>query len=155
MPIVLDSSAILNAHALHFDFECYTVPEVIAEARDIRSRSSIQYAADSGLLKVRAPLLNTLLETIEKAKKTGDFEKLSGTDLKILALAKQLNAEIWTDDYAIQNVAHFLHLKYKPVAMKPMKRPIAWRKKCPNCGKIYDVSETRCEVCDEKLVRAR
>ena len=110
---VLDASAILNAFPFHFESEIkyLTVPEVVRELKDSRSRAIAEAGVQAGILLVTSPSE----EFVEKVKKIGKRFGLSITDVKALALALEKEEEIWTDDYGIQKVAKRLGVRYKPV----------------------------------------
>ena len=154
MPI-LDTSALLNAFNFMFDEETtyYTAPDVLEELKELSSKMLAEQAIERGKLKVLTPNTESIKKIEETAKQTGDYEQLSSVDTRVLALCLEHTDELWTDDYAMQNIAKYLKIPYKPIIFKGIKRQINWRKKCPNCGKIYDYSAEKCEFCDKELIR--
>lgn len=90
---------------------------------------------------------------IDEAAKTGDIAVLSETDIAVLATAYELRAGIITDDYAIQNVAHFLKIPYEGSDLKPIGSMVRWAFKCTGCGKIYQSTRENCEICGHGLRR--
>jgi UPF0271 protein len=61
------------------------------------------------------------------AERTGDISKLSDTDVKVLALAKQLDRAIVSDDYSVQNVAGHAGIKAVSVHNPKIKRLKTWK----------------------------
>jgi UPF0271 protein len=94
-------------------------------------------------------------ENIEKvkaaSKKSGDASIISSTDCDILALALDLEAVLWTDDFAIQNVAGILGLKTTPIIQRKAKR-IHWKYRCSGCGRYFD-HDGECHICGSIIKR--
>ncbi len=153
--LVLDTSAIIAGLAPGLvNAEQVTVPEVLAEARDLCSKLELETAVSAGKVKVEEPTRASLAEVKGKVTTTGDA--VSKTDIKLLALAldlKERKAELVTDDYAIQNLATLLELPYRKVAMPGIKEVLRWEAVCPACGAKYPPSTARCGVCDSELRR--
>ena len=61
-----------------------------------------------------------------KAIETGELEELSDADIEVLALAYELKATLFTDDYNLQNIARFLGLEFKTLK-RGIKKAIKWR----------------------------
>lgn len=93
------------------------------------------------------------------AGKSGDLQKLSNTDISIIALGMQLKRNgyyvtIVSDDYSIQNVVKFSGLNFSPVMTRGISRTIRWFLYCSGCGKVfYDSNIVICDVCGTKLKR--
>ncbi len=113
---VLDASAFIKG-AVPDRGRLYTVPEVVDELRDPLSRARFEAAP----VHVREPAGWAVRRARRRARLTGDADRLSITDLKVLALAVELRSEgrdvtIISSDYALQNVARSLKLDvYGPV----------------------------------------
>lgn len=69
-----------------------TVPAVIAEIRDASARSRLETTL-LPFLTLRDPKPESLQVVSEFARKTGDYEVLSRTDLRVLALAYEVECE--------------------------------------------------------------
>lgn len=148
MKVVLDTSAIIYLNDFRLFEEMVTVSEVIEEVKD--NVSSLKL---SGLnLKILEPGVESIKEVKGVAKKTGDLEKLSKTDLKVLALAKETNFTIISDDRNIQNVAEKMGIKYVSIFNKRITKLIIWKKLCKNCKKVFEKGRV-CPVCGGKLSR--
>jgi len=94
-------------------------------------------------------LLNPKRESIETVKKYIKGEKLSKVDMKLLALAYELNATLLTDDTDLQSVALRIGIKVRGYRFN-LNKPKKKRFKCPNCGKYY--SKPFCPICGIKLL---
>lgn len=153
--LVLDTSAVIAGFVPGLaDAEQVTVHEVLEEARDLCSKLELETAVLAGKVKVAEPSKNSLAEVRSKVKYTGDV--VSGTDIKLLALAldfKSEKAELVTDDYAVQNLASMLDVTYRRVAMPGIKEVLRWEAVCPACGRRYPLSAVKCLTCGSKLER--
>jgi UPF0271 protein len=100
-------------------------------------------------------ILDPLHEDVEEIKKvataTGDLDKLSRTDIKVLALAKGNGFAIVSDDRNIQNVAEKIGLEYIAVFGEKIKKLVTWKKFCRNCLEYFDADS--CPICGDKLWR--
>jgi UPF0271 protein len=147
MRVVLDTSAIIYLNDFRRFEEILTVQEVVGEVKD--KISSIKL---SGLeLKVVEPSKKVLDEIKNVARESGDLEKLSDTDLKVLAAAKENESEIISDDRNIQNVAEKLGIKYVSVFNKKITKLITWKNYCKSCKKFFE--KKVCPICGSKLAR--
>lgn len=148
MKVVLDTSTIIYLSDFRKFDEMLTVQDVIEEVRDRITAMKL-----SGLkLKIIEPKKESIEEIKKVAGETGDLEKLSKTDLKILALAKENKCTIISDDYNIQNVAERIGINYISIFSKKITKLIKWKKFCKNCKKYFE-KEKFCSVCGEKLIR--
>jgi UPF0271 protein len=154
---VLDTSAVIAGLVPGLaDIEQVTIPEVLEEAHDLSSRLELETAVTAGKVRVAEPSGGALAKVEAKAGETGD--RVSGTDIRLLALALDLleankNPELVTDDYAIQNLASLFGISYRKIAMPGITKVLKWRMKCPACGRIYPAPASRCEACGSSLVR--
>ncbi len=114
---VLDTSAVIKGFVPPENSRCYTVPEVISEVRDDISRARLS----SYNIMILEPNDWAVNRVKRMAKVTGDLDKLSKTDIKVLALAvslrNRLSNEVYvvTTDYAMQNVAKNLGIDIVPI----------------------------------------
>ncbi|MGC8816539.1 MAG: NOB1 family endonuclease [Candidatus Hadarchaeum sp.] len=152
---MLDTSAVIAGLApgmLRADQ--VTVPEVLEEARDLCSKLKLETAVLAGKVRVVEPSKKSLERVREKVVHSGDT--VSDTDVKLLALALDLaekNAEIVTDDYAIQNLATLLNLPYRRFSMPGIKEVLRWEAVCPACGSKFPPTATICLICGSELKR--
>jgi UPF0271 protein len=99
---------------------------------------------------------NESIQLIKKgAEKTGDIGRLSPADIEILALAKEMNATLLTDDYSIQNLAEELNIDYKGIDIEEIKKKIYWRYRCRGCGKYWEELHKTCPICGSGLRTVR
>jgi endoribonuclease Nob1 len=148
MKVVLDTSAIIYLNDFRKFDEILTVQEVVEEVKDKVSSMKL-----SGLrFKVIEPSKTSIDEIKKIAKETGDLEKLSNTDIKVLALAKEKNCTVISDDRNVQNIAEKLNIKYVSIYNEKITKLIVWKKFCRNCRKKYEKGNV-CSVCGAELIR--
>lgn len=158
--VIVDANAFLVDNAIQYlqDYRCFTVPEVIDEVRTIRHRACVEVLLDLKVLNVVDPSKEHVERVLEEAKGSGDISSLSKTDLKLLALALQLQEEeleplLLTDDYTVQNLASRLNLRWRNVKIGAIRKRIKWRYRCTACSEKYDEYLEECRVCGHKLKR--
>ncbi|CAB50242.1 type II toxin-antitoxin system VapC family toxin [Pyrococcus abyssi] len=132
LKLVLDSSVFIQG----LDIEGYTTPKVVDEVKDRESRILLESLISSGKVKVVEPSKEALRAVKNAALKTGEIEELSEADLEVLALAYELKAEVFSDDYNVQNVARILGLKFRTLK-RGIKKVIKWQYVCIGCGRKF------------------
>ncbi len=117
---VIDSSAIINSE---FSFEeiVYSVPDVVFEIRDQKSRLLLDSLIFSGKIKFLEPSKKSLNKIKRTAAKLGCFKRLSEIDIKVLALAYELQGTLITDDYTMQNIAKKLNISFEGISRGTIK----------------------------------
>lgn len=150
---VLDSSVFI--YYLRISDAIYTVPEVIHELKSEKAKIVLNILIEEGL-RIESPNSEAVEIVTEKSKSTGDYAKLSSTDIQLLAKALELNAILVTDDYAIQNVAAHLAIKTQGILQTQIRKVLTWKRRCTGCGRFYE-KETVCPVCgcEIRIKRAR
>jgi len=148
---VLDSSAFI--HDYDVDGPTASVPGVRDELTD-SAGFRFDAAAGSGM-EVRVPGEAALRAVQNAAKRTGDDRELSGTDRRLLAAARELDATLVTDDYAMQNVADELGVAVDVIAQEGIDERRDWNFQCQGCGREFDEAKDRCPVCGSDLSRKR
>ena len=123
-----------------------TTPDVIAELKDIKSKTMFEAAIESGV-EVESPLAHLIAEVRSHASRTGDIERLSDTDIGILAKALEHGGILCTDDYAIQNVAESLGIETEPILQDGIKETFEWGRRCKGCGRRFESDVRICPVC--------
>lgn len=154
MKYVLDTSALLSGRDFLMEHELYTSPKVIHEIKRGRMRRKLNYLLEVSL-KVLMPTDESIRLIKKGAKKTGDIGRLSSADIEILALAKEMNAILLTDDYSIQNLAEELKINYKGFDVKEIEKKIYWRYRCKGCGKYWEKLHKTCPICGSGLRTVR
>ncbi|MEM4576843.1 MAG: hypothetical protein QW701_05200 [Candidatus Nezhaarchaeales archaeon] len=158
--IVLDTSALLtnNLVGILQGYHCFTVPDVLEEVKSLRHMISVEVLLDLKALRVVEPDNYYIEKILEAAMESGDITSLSRTDVKVLALALQLQAQglnpiLMTDDYSVQNLASRFKVGYRSVKVSTIKKRIKWRYRCTACSAIYDKYAKTCAICGHKLKR--
>ncbi|XP_064168100.1 RNA-binding protein NOB1 isoform X1 [Anguilla rostrata] len=101
--VVADAGAFLKKAPLQdIGKNIYTLKEVVEEIRDKQTRRSLAFLPYK--LNFKEPFPEYIRLVTEFSKKTGDYPSLSATDIKVLALTYQLEAETVGD----------AHLKKEP-----------------------------------------
>ena len=148
MRVVLDTSALIYLNDFRDFNEIFTADSVMREVKDKITKLKLA----SLKLKIIGPSKDAIKEIEGTAKKTGDFEKLSKTDIEVLALAKEFKCTIISDDRNIQNVAEKLGIEYISMFNKKITKLIVWKKYCKNCKKHFEEGK-ECTICGGELVR--
>jgi UPF0271 protein len=128
----------------------FTTPSVIEELVDLRSKCRYEALLAAGLQVIEPPPAR-VGEVVKAARKTGDSEEISATDMDVLALALELGATIYSDDFAVQNVAHELKIPTNPIQQR-MARKRVWKFRCTGCRKFYRAPGD-CPVCGSPIKR--
>jgi len=150
---ILDTSAILSGKPINLDnAKMVTTPGISNELKPGgRNYRSFQFLVERGL-----SILSPSKESIDKIKiisgRTGDVNRLSKTDIEILALALDIKndkkeAVVLTDDYSIQNVAHVLNIKFEAISQSGITKRFKWVYKCRGCGKKFKENIKNCPIC--------
>jgi len=154
MKFVLDTSAILSGKEFSGEQELYMPPSAEHEIRHGRMKRKVEYLQILGL-KICSPSKSAVEKVEKHAKKTGDIERVSKTDIDVLALALDLDATLLTDDYSIQNLAHGLGVRYQSLCQKGISEELAWYYRCKGCGKFFDKMYKSCPVCGSEMKTTR
>ncbi len=123
-----------------------TTPGVLSELKDVKSKAAFEAALESGV-EVEPPLTQFIAEVRSHASRTGDIERLSDTDIGILAKALEHGGILCTDDYAIQNVAESLGIETEPILQDGIKETFEWGRRCKGCGRRFGSDVRICPVC--------
>ena len=150
LKLVLDASAFISGFLPEED-EYYTVYDVINELEDDQSKERFSYFLNSGKIKIKEPSLEIINEVLDKSQKTGD--KLSLTDIKLIALAIETDSAILSDDYGIQNVSSILGVKFNSIRESGIKKVIHWEYYCIGCKQIYSKNKAICDNCGNVVKR--
>jgi len=132
MKLVLDSSVFIQG----VEVEGYTTPSVVEEIKDRESKLFLESLISAGKVRVIEPSKEAIEKIIQAARETGELEELSKADIEVLALAYELKATIFTDDYNVQNIASLLGLKFRTLK-KGITRVMKWRYVCIGCGRKF------------------
>ena len=149
MNYVLDASAIISG----FVDKGYTVPEVIREVKDYSSEFTMESLIASGKLEISEPSSQAVRKVEEAVKKTKDT--LSETDIRVIALALDLDGYVVSGDYGIQNVCEILGIDYVSVGAEGIEKVFEWKFVCVGCGREYENYLKECSFCGNRVVRKR
>ncbi|MGB9987284.1 NOB1 family endonuclease [Salarchaeum japonicum] len=146
---VLDSSAFIAGYET--DDDIATIPLVREELTDA---SMYRFdAMEGGGMRVHVPDEAAVNAARQAARRTGDLDTLSDTDLRLVAAAHELDATLVTDDYAMQNVASDLGVPVDVVQQEGITETREWVFQCQGCGRTFDEDRERCPVCGSSLTR--
>ncbi|OUJ18395.1 Endonuclease Nob1 consisting of PIN domain and Zn-ribbon module [Methanonatronarchaeum thermophilum] len=132
--------------------EVVTVQEVVDEVKDKVSR----YNLGRGY-SVSDVLDEDITHVKDVCIETGDYGRVSKTDLKLLALAYRLKLEnkspvVVSDDYSIQNVLEKLNIPYQGVQQEEIEKEVVWGFRCVGCKREFSSKELEdCPVCGSGL----
>lgn len=156
-PLVLDTSALLAGRPLGPGDATWIPAAVLDElkpgGRDRRHVDNLLAAgarttdADAGAReRVRA-----------EAARGGDLPRLSRADVDVLAIALQMDAELVTDDYTVQNVARRLGVPVRGVEQKGITEGYRFIPRCTGCRRILEAMADECPTCGSpvKMIRDR
>ncbi len=148
---VLDASAFYAGVPFGSPIESYTTPKVYDEIKHIKKNHDVLgLLLETKRLILLDPDKMHTDEVIKISKKTGDYNELSKEDISAIALCRQLNSELITDDFAVSNVAQSLGLKVSPIMTSGIQHVGSWVYYCPGCHKNFSKS-TECPICGNQL----
>jgi UPF0271 protein len=130
--------------------ELYTSQSVCDELIDIRSKGKFEKFSAEGM-RIVSPGEKNRKRVVKAAEKSRDINVISDTDCDLLALALDLEAVLYTDDFAIQNVAIVLGVQTAPILQRKAKR-IYWKYRCSGCGRYGD-PDWDCLICGSIIKR--
>ncbi len=149
--MVLDSSAFFSMESLP-DEEHACPPGVI---RELENHGDPRLALWGDMVRVSDCTGESMERVRDAAGRSGDLGRLSPVDLSVLALALDLDATIWSDDYSIQNVARIMGIGFRPVGMKGIQKVVRWNYQCIGCGKWYKERMPDCPICGSGMRACR
>ena len=96
---------------------------------------------EAASLNWTSPSPESIQESTSIARKTGDLEGLSETDLFLFALVHELDGHLHTDDYRLQNLCSSVGIKWSPVVSEGISDVWNWEVRCRVCRAIVTISE--------------
>lgn len=143
---VIDSNVLIHSAGMEIPFDnMVTVPEVTAEMESFKAKRRFE-AED---IDIREPRQEALDKVRRRSEEEG--ESLSNTDIKLLALALDLEAVLVTDDYWMQNLADKMSIECKDFLRDGIEDTKEWEKVCSSCGR--ELKSVKCPVCGSKAER--
>ena len=150
---ILDTCAFLTQN--HPEGEIATISEIESELNNRQSKQYFTNMREIGL-KIREPKVDSIDKIRINSKETGDLSVLSSIDVKILALAYEIHGIIVSDDFAIQNVALHMGLKFSSCSGNEIKGLRKWIYRCSACRAEALEKMDSCSVCgSEKIFRVK
>jgi UPF0271 protein len=150
---IYDASAFYAGIPFASDEKGYTTSLVFDEIKHIkRSHGALEILLDTDRLIIQDPDYKNLALVIEAAKNTGDYQKLSKTDISAVALCYENKGQLITDDFAISNLAKNLNLQVHPIMTKGIRDVGKWNHYCSACKKEFS-GIVNCPICGNKLSR--
>jgi UPF0271 protein len=143
---VLDTSVLYYGKDLPQGFECVITPGVVREL-DKEGMSARLELLMATRVRVSSPSDRSMRKVSEESEKTGDSRRLSEADKELLALALDLDYELLTDDYSIQNLARAMGIPARGFDQKGIAEVFEWQAKCKGCGKLFPADVRVCDVC--------
>ncbi len=148
---VLDASAILEGFEPVPPDEFVVPPSVVEEISKGRAGRRMRTMVDAGLA-VKAPGEAARELVTAQARTMGEEDRLSGTDVDVLALSLELGLPCVTDDYSLQNVAARLGVEARPFKESGIKEVWEWQYRCTGCGRTFEEDVgAECPVCGRPL----
>ena len=133
VPNILDTSALIN----------WPIDALDGGFSVIGQRSEVERIAPERMLSIETAEVNwispspeSVQESAAIARKTGDLDGLSETDLHLLALAIDLRGHMHTDDYRLQNLCNSVGVSWSPVVSEGIKETWNWEIRCIGCGTL-------------------
>lgn len=154
MRYVLDTTALFNAKDFPIDFEISVPQEVLDELVAWGLGERVRMLLGTRI-KVESPSKAVIEKIKAEAQKTGDLDRLSQTDIQVLALAFEIGVPLISDDYSVQNVASSIGLKCMPMETRGISQIYYWHYVCRGCGKEFERRRSECDVCGKELVPKR
>ena len=148
--IILDTCAFLTQK--HPSGEIATVPGIKAEIVNKQSKQYFENLLASNL-KIMKAQKNSYDIIKKEAKESGDYDVLSKIDIDILALGYELNGTIVSDDFAVQNVALCLDVKFLSCSGRTISEKRLWRYKCSACNHVERTKLKQCSICGNEEIR--
>ncbi|MDH4123085.1 MAG: hypothetical protein OEV21_03260 [Thermoplasmata archaeon] len=151
---VLDTTALFNAKDFPVDFEIIVPQGVLDELMAWGLNDRVRLLVGVRIF-VEAPGKDSVEKVKQFAEKTGDIDRLSPTDIDVIALALEKSVPLISDDYSIGNTAKILGLKCIPMETRGIKKIYYWKYVCRGCGKEYDRDMGECIICGKELLPKR
>ena len=147
MKAVVDSNVFMRGRSgLDYD-ELYTTSSVVEELETDKARTDFQ-ARDVNVLEPSEDSLDIVKKESEKIN-----SPTSDTDEDLVALTKDLDAVLVTDDLAVQNLSLRLGLSFESYMGEKIRESRKWGLRCENCGR--KVSREGCGSCGSSRVRRK
>lgn len=152
---IADSAVFIMGNCPVAAADMVTIPQVEDEMKSEEAVFRYGLSKEEGL-RVEA-VIDAYTDIVKvQASQTRDIEKLSRTDLGVLAKALEYKEKIGddavliTDDFAVQNIAARLGIIVMPVMQRVIRDQIVWQKQCIGCFRHFKEGD-ECPVCGSPL----
>ena len=149
--IIPDTSAFIARNFNLTDPDTVVPASVLEEIRKGKLKRSLDYTYE--MLSVRTPGKSSRESVMDFARKTGDLNVLSDTDIDVIALGLELGGTVMTDDFAIQNVCSVMGISVIPASNLSISKTIRWTYRCTGCRKYFKSYREKCDVCGHEVRR--
>jgi UPF0271 protein len=143
---VLDTSVLYYGKDLPESYECFITPGVVRELNKEEMGERLEMLLATKI-RISSPTDRSMRRVLDAAERTGDSRRLSETDKELLALAIDLDYDLLSDDYSIQNLARVLGVTCRGMDQKGISEVFEWQAKCRGCGKVFPADVRVCDVC--------
>lgn len=140
----------------------WVVPSAVrAEVRPGGPTGRALERALSAGLEVVDPSPDARRRVHEAMTRRGETDRVAAADQEVLALALDLAVqgpvEVWSDDYAVQNLGRTLELVVRPVLTPGIRTEATWYVRCTGCARYpeHAAEGDTCPVCGSPLKRTR
>lgn len=148
---ILDTGAIISRNINLISGNICIPVSVMGEIRKGKLKRNMDEISE--YISVIDPSHNFKKLVRKAAEETGDIRVLSETDIDVISAALEISGIIVSDDYAIQNVAGKMGIKYIGVEKETIKKQMEWQFRCTGCRKIYPKFVSVCEICGHAVKR--
>ncbi|WP_393971386.1 ribonuclease VapC [Oxyplasma meridianum] len=148
---ILDTGAIISRNINLISGNICIPVSVMGEIRKGKLKRNMDEISE--YISVIDPSHNFKKLVRKAAEETGDIRVLSETDIDVISAALEISGIIVSDDYAIQNVAGKMGIKYIGVEKETIKKQMEWQFRCTGCRKIYSKFVPVCEICGHAVKR--
>lgn len=147
MAAVIDTNVLIHGRGnLEYD-DIYVVEGVVEEAKSRRGKNVLRNLD----YDVFRPSRDALDQVERKSDEINS--PTSSVDEELVALAKEKDAVLVTDDKAMQNLCLHLDVKFDGFHDPGLEERQEWKKLCENCG--MDVSTPPCPRCGSRRIRRK
>jgi len=150
--VILDTNCILAGFQFDNTKKYYSVPEAFEEIKRGEMGRTLAGMLERGVFEVRSPSSAAMEAVSTAALGTGDWERMSRADRALVALAKELEGVLVSDDYSMQNVARVLGIEFRSFGKPGIRETITWGYRCRGCGRWYESQHKDCPICGSEVV---
>ncbi len=142
---MFDTSAILSGKYDILSAGAFVTDSALSEIRKGKISRHLGYL--EGNIHVKSPTAKAVDAVKSEARRTGDIDRLSQTDIDVIALSLELGAILVTDDFSIQNVAATMGIEVHGANLNDIGKEIEWTFRCTGCGRFFGKRISECPVC--------